>query len=239
MILAALAVVTATFQPPAPKVGDLITVEFRQPVQLEQAAGYEIVSQSGNRAIVRTFEPKPFALSGVTGDVRFRNLVIPVGSVLKKNDDLVPAPLVPPLKGEAPREPFLAIAIAFLSAAIIWFAVWWRSRRRTAVDVPVLAPDERFRRAVFELRQRPAGQRWAVLADETRRFLAATRPELRDDLTTSELVPRLRRDEEVVVEILRQGDLEKFSAHGPEPRDFDSVAEHALELARPPEEPAA
>lgn len=240
MILAALAVVTATFQPPAPKVGDLITVEFQAPVRLEQAAGVEIVRQDGRRAVLRTFQPKPFVLSGVTGSVQFTNLVIPVGSVLRKNDDLTPAPLVPPRKVAYPRAPFVAIAVAALCAVLAWAAVWWRlRRRREMVSAPVLAPDERFRRAVLSLRDAGAAQKWARLADETRIFLASTRPDLPTDLTTSELVPRLDPGEDVVVEILRQGDLEKFSTRGPEPRDFHEVASRALLLAERVQEPAA
>lgn len=238
MILAVLAVVTATFQPPAPKVGDLITVEFAEPVELEQKAGYEIVEQSGKKAVVRTFEPKPFALEGVTGRVRFRNLVIPVGSVLQKNDDLKPAPLAPPREVPYPRRPFIAIGIAAVAALAAWALVWWLSRRRAnVVTEPILAPDERFRRALVSLRKETAGQRWARLADETRRFLAATRPEFPQDLTTSELVPMLSPEESVVAEILQQGDLEKFSTRGAEPRDFNAIADRALVLAEKKPEP--
>lgn len=241
MILAVLAVVTATFQPPQPKVGDLITIQFAAPVQLDQSEHYEIVSQQGNRAVVRTFEPKPFRLGGVAGAVRFRNLEIPVTSVLEKNDDLTPAPLVPPVAIPYPREPFVAIGIAALVALLAWLALWFAVRRqRAAVPAPPLAPDEHFRRRVRAIREQ-SPQRWAALADATREYLANTRSHLPPELTTSEILPRLRSDEAIVAEILRQGDLEKFSIRGPEPRDFDVVAEAALALAVPPaaEEPAA
>ena len=234
MILAVLAVVTASFQPPAPKVGDLITIEFAAPVTLDASPAYEVVSRDGNRVVVRTFVPKPFALSGVTGDVRFRNLQVPVHSVLAPNDQLTPAPLVPPREVPYPRAPFIAIAIAALCALAAWLAVWWRSKKTAAVlsPQPVLAPEERFRRAVLALRENPSqAKRWAKLADETRAFLAATRPQLRSDLTTTELVPRLREHDRIVVDILRQGDREKFSPWGAEPKDFDEVATQALELA--------
>jgi hypothetical protein len=234
MILAILAVVTATFQPPAPKVGDLITIEFAAPVTLDASPEYEVVSRSGKRVVVRTFVPKPFALSGVAGDVRFRNLKVPVRSVLAPNDQLAPAPLVPPRKVPYPRAPFIAIALAALCALAAWLAVWWRSRKSAVVvpSQPLLAPEERFRRAVLALRQDPSqAKRWAKLADETRAYLAATRPQLRSDLTTTELVPRLREDDRIVVDILRQGDREKFSPWGAEPQDFDEVASRALELA--------
>lgn len=234
MILAILAVVSATLQPAQPKVGDLITVQFEAPVKLEPAKDYEIVSQDGNRVVLRTFLPKPFVLSGVTGDVHFTNLIVPVRSVLQQNDQLNPAPLVPPREVPYPRAPFVAIGIAALAAIAAWAAVWWRSRsRQEAVQpMPMLAPDERFRRAVLFLREDPLQPlRWARLADETRAYLAATRPHLPSDLTTTELVPRLGEPERVVVDILRQGDREKFSPWGADATNFEDVANRALELA--------
>jgi hypothetical protein len=234
MILAVLALVSATFQPPAPKVGDLIMIEFAAPVTLDASPEYEVVSRNGNRVVVRTFAPKPFALSGVTGNVRFRNLKVPVQSVLGANDPLKPAPLVPPREVPYPRAPFIAIAVAALCALAAWLAVWRRSKRAAAVlpSQPLLAPEERFRRAVLALRENPSqAKRWAKLADETRAYLAATRPQLRTDLTTTELMPRLRENDRIVVDILRQGDREKFSPWGAEPKDFNEVADRALELA--------
>ena len=234
MILAILAVVSATLQPAHPKVGDLITVRFERPVTLDAAKDYEVVSRAGNSVVLRTFLPKPFVLSGVTGNVRFTNLIVPVGSVLQKNDELTPAPLVPPREVPYPREPFIAIAVAALVAIAAWAAVWWRSRRKVEAvqPEPLLAPEERYRRAVLSLREDPSQPlRWARLADETRRYLAATRPHLPADLTTSELVPRLGEPERVVVDILRQGDREKFSPWGAEAVDFEDVANRALELA--------
>lgn len=242
MILAVLAVVTATFQPPVPKVGDLITLEFAQPVRLDASERYEIVSQEERRVVVRTFEPEPFRLSGVAGDVRFRNLEIPVASVLKENDDLAPAPLVPPRAMTWPRLPLIAIGLAALAALLAWAALWWAvKRQRPAVSAPPLAPDEQFRRTVQAIRAQRVSHRWAALADATRRYLAATRVELREDLTTSEILPLLRPDEAIVAVILRQGDLEKFSLRGAEPHDFDRIADEALALAVPlsVEEPAA
>jgi hypothetical protein len=214
VILAVLAIVSATLQPAQPKVGDLITVQFQAPVTLDPAQDYEVVSRGGNKVVLRTFLPKPFVLSGVTGNVRFTNLIVPVGTVLAKNDQLTPAPLVPPREVPYPRAPFIAIALAALAAIAAWAAVWWRSKRRVRTVQPelVLAPEERFRRAVLALREDPSQQkRWARLADETRAYLAATRPDLRTDLTTTELVPRLGEAERVVVDILRMGDFEKFA----------------------------
>src|SRR6185436_5397669 len=127
-----------------------------------------------------------------------------------------------------PREPWIAIAIAALLAAMAWAAVWWRSRERLALVVPALPPDVQFRNALRSLRPND----WARLADATRAFLAAPRPTLSSDLTTSELLRRC--DDPIVVDILRQGDLDKFSPWGAAPMDFDAIAKRALDLA--PEE---
>ena len=107
-----LLLVTASFRPPAPTVGDLITINFQQPVTLDRVPQYEIVSQRGSRVVIRTFEPKPFAISGRAGDVLFRNMIVPVRSVLKPRDNLSPAPLKPPLSEAYPRLPFIVIAVA-------------------------------------------------------------------------------------------------------------------------------
>lgn len=230
MILLLLAAVTATFSPPQPTVGTPIAVEFKETVKLDPSPAYEVVESSGRRVVVRTFVPEPFELSGTVGNVRFRGLKVPVGSVLKPNDDLKPAPLTPPRPQPYPQRPFYAIGAAALAALAAWLAVWRFARR--ALDVPVvpeLPADERFRRAVSVAKTQP--ERWAALADATRAYLAATRPRLGSDLTTTELMPRLLEDERIVGEILRQGDLEKFSIDGAAPEDFDAVAQRALELA--------
>lgn len=236
MILVLALVVSATLQPATPKVGDLVTVTFAGPVTLDASPDYEVVQRSGNRVILRTFEPRPFALSGTVGNTRFGNLRVPVASVLKQGDDLALAPLAAPRLPASPRLPFVAIAIAALCAIAAWAWVWRRSR--TVVAEPprmtVVTPEERFRRAVAALRGDPSrASRWAALANETRAFLAATRADLGSDLTTSEVVPRLHVHEGIVREILQQGDLEKFSPRGAPPRDFDELAALALTLAGP------
>ncbi|HEX8172401.1 MAG TPA: hypothetical protein VF824_17840 [Thermoanaerobaculia bacterium] len=237
MILAILALVTATYRPAAPTVGDPIAIDFPAPVVLDASRDYEVVSQQGRRVVVRTFAPRPFALSGTIGTTRFRNLIVPVVSVIKPNDDRKPAPLVAPRAAAYPRAPFLYIALAALCALAVWLLVWRRSRRAVAApEEPALPADERFRRAIAALRANPSRpKRWALLADETRALLAATRPHLGSDLTTSELLPRVAGDERELVEaILRQGDLEKFSPAGAAPRDFDALAARALELIPKP-----
>jgi hypothetical protein len=237
MLLAfVLAAVTATFHPASPTVGDLVTIEFAAPVVLDRSPAYEIVSGAGNRVVVRTFTPKPLALSGTIGNVRFRNLVIPVTSVIAPGDPMMPAPLVPPVPAPYPRGPFIAIAIAAAAAIAAWAAVIMRARRiaRPARAEPFVAPDERFRRAVLALRENRAHpRRWAALADETRAYLAATRAGLGAEWTTSELVPRLAEEERVVIDILRNGDVEKFAPRGTPSMEFEDVAQRALALATP------
>lgn len=229
-----LAAVTVTYQPVQPTVGDLITLQFPAPVTLEPSPDYEIVSRDGARVVVRTFRPAPFVLHGVTGDVAFQNLVVPVRSVLAPDQPMTPAPLVPPREVPYAPRPFYAIAAAALLAGLTWLFVWRRSRVAAPRTVAVLSPEERFRDAVVALRARPSGTRWATLADETRLFLAASRPRLGAELTTRELLPRLADDEQVVASILRQGDLEKFSTRGADPLPFETIADQALALAAPP-----
>jgi hypothetical protein len=246
-----LALVTVTFSPPAPTVGDPITITFQQPVRLDPSPSYEIVSGAapasgaglsrfGGRGrpplhysvVIRTFIPRPILLSGVAGNVRFQNLKIPVRSVLKQGDDMKPAPLTPPRASPYPRAPFIAIAIAALVAIAAWLAAWLLSRRVVRIVEPPIPASERYRRAVVALREDPSrAHRWAALADATRAYLAESRANLSSDLTTTELVPRLPEHERVVAEILRQGDAEKFSREGAPQRDFNEVAERALELA--------
>jgi hypothetical protein len=219
-----LLLVTATFRPPAPTVGDLITIDFRQPVVINPSPQFEIVSQRGSRVVIRTFEPKPFAISGRTGDIAFRNMFVPVRSVLAPKDNLTPAPLKPPLAEPYPRLPFVLIGIAALMAIGAWVAVVKLDRQEAIVE-PVVPPVERFRTSVA------AARNWSQLADAVREYLAAT------TLTTTELLGRT--DSATVAEILRQGDLEKFSPWGPRPADLAALKRRALELIREEEQVAA
>lgn len=233
----ALLLITATFRPAAPTVGDPIAIEFQQPVVLDFSPAYEIVSQQGRRVVVRTFQPRPFAISGRTGDVRFGNMTVPVRSVLKPKDDLQPAPLQPPRPVPYPRLPFQAIGVAAFLAAASWTAAYVLARRiktRVAAATPV-SPADRFRSAVSDLVQRKVPGRWAALADATRLFLASLSPHLGVELTTAQLLPRLDREAApVVAQILSLGDLEKFSPWGAPPADFEKIAAAALDLIPPP-----
>jgi hypothetical protein len=225
----ALLIVTATFRPPHPTVGDPITIDFAQPVVVDVSPAYEVVSQHGRRVVVRTFEPRPFALSGSTAGVRFRNLVVPVRSVLAPKDTMQPAPLKPPRQTTWPREPFIAIAAAALLACAAWAAVYAVERRaeRARRLVAALPPAHRFRAAVSTLRDSLPPQHWAALADALREYLGSRG--YGADLTTSQILGRLG-DHELIADVLRRGDLEKFSPWGVPAGDFDSVASRALDL---------
>jgi len=218
---------TATIHPAAPTVGDAIAIDFPAPVVLDPSPSYEIVAQHGAHAVVRTFEPKPFIVSGRMGNVAFTNLVVPVRSVLKEKDAMTPAPLVAPHGERFPASVLIAIAVLVALIAIV-VAALLRRRKKPAEVIPEIPPAERFRAAVLALRDEDdTPERWAKLADALRDYLAAASGVGRE-LTTTEVLAR-RRDE-VVEKILRHGDREKFSPWGTE-GDFDRVADEALRLA--------
>src|SRR5436305_2370119 len=198
---------TATFRPAAPTVGDPIAIDFPAAVVLDKSADYEIVSQRGAHVVVRTFEAKPFVLSGRMGAVAFTNLVVPVRSVLQPKDAMTPAPLVAPRREAFPASVWIAMAVLVLLAIGV-VVLLMRRRRKAVVVVPEIPPGERFRAAVLALRDDDSPMRWAKLADALRDYLAATGSVGRE-MTTSEVVARV--PSEVVARVLRHGDLEKFS----------------------------
>lgn len=221
--------VTSSIHPPQATVGDPITLQFSAPVTLDPSTTYEVLARRGNTIVVRTFQPQPFVVSGHAGDETVR-IEVPVRSVLRPKDDLKPAPLKPPAPDPAPRLPWIAIGIASLLALAGWVAVVLLARRHSGVEAVIVAPADRYRTAVAALRSKPReSMRWARLADATRVYLASVDPRFGSDLTTSEILEQAR-DSRVLREILRQGDLEKFSPWGPEPADFDAVAERASEI---------
>lgn len=235
-----LLIVTATFRPPVPTVGDPITVQFEQPVVLDASDRYEVVSHDGKTVVVRTFRPEPFELSGRTGGVFFRKLMVPVTSVLESDDTMEPAPLKPPAPPADSRRPMVALASAAAVALLAWLGAIALSRRgrRAPAVVPELPAADRYRMAIAELRASPSiSGRWAALADATRHYLASTEPALRIELTTAELLRVARSRHDVIATILHHGDLEKFSPWGTGASNFDAVAEEALRLI--PSAPAA
>lgn len=226
-----------TFEPAKPTVGDPITITFAAPTTVDASPDYEVVSRRGNTVVIRTFVPHTIAVNGHAADGPV-SVMIPIHSVLKPDDKLEPAPLKPPKSESWPRMPFVAIGIVALAALAAWVAVVMLAKRRVPKPQIVVVPAEEFVRRVRALRP-DAPKRWATLADIVRAYLAAVRPDLGAELTTSELLSRV--DHSTIATILRQGDLEKFSPWGATAADFEDVAKRALDLpswAEPPEVPA-
>lgn len=246
-MLLTLALVTALFRPAAPTVGDPVTIDFPAPVVLDASPDYEVMSARGSRVVIRTFKPDPLPLSGVVGPVRFRNLVLPMQSVLKPNDDMKPAPLVPPRPLAVPRAPIYWIALAALLAIAAWAYAYLRRRAKAGAPELVVPPADAFRKAVAKAAR--ARQPWAALADATRAYLASQG--IGRELTTTEILEEVPRALDHVPEpdrpghaatigdILRRGDLEKFSPWGAPAGDFDATARRALELIEVFEPPPA
>jgi hypothetical protein len=222
-----------TFQPPKPSIGDPVTITFASPTTVDPSADYEVISRNGNSVIIRTFVPRTITVNGRAADGPV-SVMIPIHSVLKPDDKLEPAPLKPPKPEPWPRLPFVAIGIAALAAIAAWAAVVILAKRSVPKPRIVVIPADEFRRRVRSLRL-DSPKRWAKLADIVRAYLAAVRPDLGAELTTSELLSRI--DHAAIAQILRQGDLEKFSPWGAAPADFGDVAARALEIpawAEPP-----
>jgi hypothetical protein len=223
------------FQPAKPTVGDPVTITFASPTTVDPSADYEVISRNGNSVVIRSFVPHSITVNGRAADGPV-SVVIPIHSVLKPDDKLEPAPLKPPKPEPWPRLPFVAIGIAALAAIAAWVAVVMLAKRRLNTPRIVIIPADEFRRRVRSLRS-DAPKRWATLADIVRAYLAAVRPDLGAELTTSELLSQLA-GAPLLETILRQGDLEKFSPWGAAPADFGDVAKRALEIpawAEPPE----
>ena len=239
-----------TFLPARPTVGDPITIQFAAPTIVQPSSDYEVVSQKGNAAVIRTFVPHTITVTGRSADGPV-SVMIPIHSVLTPDDKLEPAPLKPPRTEPWPRLPFVAIAIAAFAAIAAWTAVVLLAKRRVPKPRIVVVPSEEFRSRVLAVRA-DAPMRWARLADAVRAYLAAVRADLGAELTTSELLARIQEEERrrryeggaagdpaLIAQILRQGDLEKFSPWGAPPADFEGIAKRALEIpawAEPPAE---
>lgn len=215
--------ISATFHPAKPTVGDAISIDFPQPVTLDGSRSFEVLMHTPRHYVIRTFEPKPLALSGAAGDVRFRNLIVPVRSVLGPKDAQNPSPLKPPHPLPSPMLPLTLIAAVALAAIAAWVVVWWRARMKRVVPEVVLAPAEQFRVALDRARTSP--QRWAAYADAVRAYLAQRG--YGAELTTSQLIPLLPNEHDLIADILRRGDYEKFSPWGALEGDFDALAARA------------
>ncbi len=253
-----LLVLITTFHPARPTVGDPVTINFTVATTVDPSPDYEVISRTGNSVVIRTFVPHTITVTGHSADGPV-SVMIPIHSVLKPDDKLEPAPLKPPRPEPWPRLPFVAIGIAALAAIGVWTAVVMLAKRRVQEPHVVVVPAEAFRARVQALR-RSDRMRWANLADAVRAYLAAVRNDLGAELTTSELLSRIEEQEQAerwrtagrrryvaalvapVAQILRQGDLEKFSPWGAVYADFDDALNQALEIpswAEPPAPPAA
>jgi hypothetical protein len=215
--------ISATFHPAKPTVGDLISIDFPQAVTLDASPSFEVVSHARQHYVIRTFEPKPIALSGVAGDVRFRNLVLPVRSVLGGKPLQTPSPLKPPHPLPSSSLPWILLGAALLAAIAAWTFVWLRARRERVIPQPILTPAEQFRASVE--RARTSKQHWASLADAVRLYLAQRG--YGAELTTSQLLPHLPHEQPLIAEILRLGDYEKFSPWGAPADDFEALVSRA------------
>jgi hypothetical protein len=226
-----------TFEPAKPTIGDPVTITFASPTAVEPSPDYEIVLRRGNSVVIRTFIPHTITVNGRAADGPV-SVMIPIHSVLKPDDKLEPAPLKPPKEEPWPRMPFIAIGIAALAAIAAWAAVVMLAKRRVPKPRIVIVPSDEFSRRLRSLRP-DAPKRWATLADIVRAYLAAVRSDLGAELTTSELLSRI--DYPLLTQILRQGDLEKFSPWGAAPADFDDLAKRAFAIpswAEPPAVPS-
>src|SRR3954470_18383350 len=160
-----LALIT-TFEPARPTIGDPVTITFASPTTVQPSADYEVISQQGNTAIIRSFVPHTVTVTCRAADGPV-SVMIPIHSVLKPDDKLEPAPLKPPKAEPWPRLPFIAIGVAALAAIGAWAAVVMLAKRAVAKPRIVIAPADEFRRRIRTLRP-DSPQRWATLADIVR-----------------------------------------------------------------------
>ncbi|HVT43496.1 MAG TPA: hypothetical protein VMT00_03820 [Thermoanaerobaculia bacterium] len=255
-ILLFLGQMTVGIGPASPTVGDRILVEF--PVEasariaLDPSPDYELVSTQGNRVVLRSFRPGDLRVSGrIERDgamTTFRDLEIRIASVLQADDSLQPAPLKPPQPAPADSFPLVITGAAGALALLAWLGVILLAGRKPSPAVPAPPTDPRsdFERIVRGIRGRPQGRgNFIVLGDALRRYLARIDQRLGRELTTRELEEQLQIEGidtetvELIIEILTQADLAKFSPWGPGESSAIALAERALALTALAEREAA
>jgi hypothetical protein len=241
-VLLFLSTLNVEYRPAQPRVGDPVRVTFSvgggDRIEIAPDETYEIVSATPSSVTVRSFRPGPFTLRGavIRGTEResFRGPEIRVGTVLGPQDDLKPAPLVPPKP--LPASPYASRAVwgAAVFAALSWLALFALMRRRPAPSEGAALAEFDYGEVVRRLRGRLLTQaEIAILSDATRRHLA-----LGMELTTTELLDALRSNQPAVAaarEILCEGDLAKFSPWGSSTAGSDrltSVAERLVAATR-------
>ena len=217
-----------SYGPSNPTVGDPVTIEYRvtegeRILPLEEE-GYEIVSADGGTLVVRSFRPGPFTVQGTVErdgiSQPFSGPRVDVRSVLVEGDALEPAPLKPPVELPVQRMPLLAIAGAAVAAIIAWAALFLLKGRSILPDAPVATREHLYIERLENLRTRPFDQAAvAEVAELVREYLASNDSGLARELTSRELLERARHSTATGIaaplsEVLREGDLAKFSPWG-------------------------
>lgn len=237
--LAFLLLFTVPTRPAQPTIGDLVTIDFSQQgnaVFLDPLPpGVELVSKNETRITLRVFTTGTIRLGGVVnrGDhaIRFRNLPIEVKSVLRADDDLKPAPLVPPRPLPAQRLPWLMIAAAALLAAGAW--MFLLTGRRGVAARAKIVEDE----LLALLRSWPSegvdDAFLAQLSDATKRYVSSRDPRVAESMTTREILSRLgdERAAGALADILQVGDQAKFAPWGAGTVDASLLREEAKTVA--------
>lgn len=131
--------------------------------------------------------------------------------------------------------PWIALAIAALVSALLWYA-WWRYRNRPILPVDPYARAQRDF-ANVEARELIDGgaapEHLARMVDVTREYLAARVPGVRRSDTTSELLRAMHPLEEVEAELpglLERTDLVKFARAEVPGADADQAGKRAREI---------
>jgi len=239
---------TVTVSPALPTVGDLIHLHFPlengESVRLSASPDYEILSVVGNVATIRAFKPGAFRVAGAivtpAGIHSFQNLEVRITSVLAPGDSLEPAPLKPPITAAPPAIALPLIACSLVAALIAWTLLVLVSRRRRLDEdeepaAPSLEPAQELRQALGEIAALEPRIAAAKLAGATRRYLSRIDPSYGRELTSRELLRVMehtaaRSAVDLVADILRQGDLAKFSLWSPDMAIIRDLAGRALEL---------
>lgn len=137
-----------------------------------------------------------------------------VQSVLPTEGDVLPKPpkgMLLPAVNQFPWWLLALVAAAVLGGLIIW---WLRRPRK----VVILDPREEALASLAEIEREvgaPVDRRYASVSRVLRRYLGRVEPAWGEDLTTSELLRRIDRDDfdrRALATLLQQADLVKFAA---------------------------
>lgn len=225
--LSLLLAVQMSVSPPAPTVGDSVTLS---PAHAEVTFGevadgqcYELVAKSATSLVVRSFVPGrcrvEFELIEAQ-QTRRHGLEIEVASVLTEGEE-ESSPLRPPQQVPIDPRAWWSIGLAGAAAILAWGLVLLRpARAAEAAGLPLLSPWDELLEAVQRVGGSPGPAGQIAAADALRRFLSRSSPSLRRELTSRELVHLLRAAgdprSEQVHSILRIGDRAKFAPVAPE-----------------------